>query len=492
MKDTFHSRRRILAGTARIAAAFGIALAERPGRILAADRLPRPTDSLVPKLFNSFFLGGFECSTHRRRDGRRLDVIAATQHDLLAEADYRQLSQLGIRSVRDGLRWHLIEAHPGRYDWSSFLPMLRAARATRTQIMWDLCHYGWPDHIDIWSAAFVTRFARFAGAVAKLVREESDQTPFYVPVNEISFWAWAGGHVGFFNPSVRGRADELKAQLVRASIAAIEAIWAVDRRARIVHVEPVIHEIADPSRPHEAAQAESYRLAQYQSWDMLIGKVKPDLGGKPAYLDILGANYYPVNQRIYRGRFIDIGDPLYRPFHDLLAEVYDRYRRPMLIAETGVEFDRRPAWLRYIAEETRRAMMAGVPIEGICWYPILNHPGWEDDRHTQGGLLDYPDANGKWAVYAPLAAELKYQQLAFARSFEQNRPAVLRCSPECCDTCARLSPLRLECVPSGEVLGNDCIERRIGTQFEPARIGRDEALGPTIHDVLSAADRARR
>jgi hypothetical protein len=24
-----------------------------------------------PTLFGSFFLGGFECSTHRRRDGRR-------------------------------------------------------------------------------------------------------------------------------------------------------------------------------------------------------------------------------------------------------------------------------------------------------------------------------------------------------------------------------------------------------------------------------------
>ena len=408
------------------AAALGFTLAQGPGRAFAADRLPRPADRFTPftpKLFKSFFLGGFECSTHKRRDGRRLDVIAATEHDRLAEADYRQLSELGIRSVRDGVRWHLIEAHPGRYDWSSLLPMLRAARKTRTQVIWDLCHYGWPDHIDIWSTAFVDSFARFAGAAARLIREESDDTPFYVPVNEISFWAWAGGHVGFFNPSAQGRADELKAQLVRASIAAIEAIWAVDRRARIIHVEPVINEIADPSRPEEAPQAEFYRLAQYQSWDMLAGKVKPELGGKPAYLDIIGANYYPVNQRIYRGRFVQLGDPLYRPFRELLLEVYDRYRRPMLIAETGIEFDGRPAWLRYIAEETRQAILAGAPLEGICWYPILTHPGWEDDRRTQGGLLDYPDVNGKRAVYAPLAAALRQQQAAFASFFSGARTA---------------------------------------------------------------------
>ena len=45
----------------------------------------------------------------------RLDLIAGTGHDRLAAADYRQLARHGIRAARDGLRWHLIEASPGRY-----------------------------------------------------------------------------------------------------------------------------------------------------------------------------------------------------------------------------------------------------------------------------------------------------------------------------------------------------------------------------------------
>ena len=32
-----------------------------------------PELAFRPALFRSFFLGGFECSTHRRRDGQRLD-----------------------------------------------------------------------------------------------------------------------------------------------------------------------------------------------------------------------------------------------------------------------------------------------------------------------------------------------------------------------------------------------------------------------------------
>src|SRR5215211_9165747 len=107
---------------------------------------PVPTS----RLFQSWFIGGFECSTHRRRDGRRLDLLASTRHDVNAAADYRMLAEHGIRTVRDGLRWHLIETTPGHYDWSSFLPMLRASRQASVQVIWDLCHYGWPPDITFW------------------------------------------------------------------------------------------------------------------------------------------------------------------------------------------------------------------------------------------------------------------------------------------------------------------------------------------------------
>src|ERR671928_46391 len=83
-------------------------------------------------------------------------LLGATGHDALAERDYRQLAGHGIRAARDGVRWHLVEAGaPGAHDWSSFLPMLRAAEAAGTQVAWDLCHYGWPDGLDVFSAAFV-------------------------------------------------------------------------------------------------------------------------------------------------------------------------------------------------------------------------------------------------------------------------------------------------------------------------------------------------
>jgi hypothetical protein len=51
-----------------------------------------------------------------------------------------------------------------------------------------------------------------------------------------------------------------------------------------------------------------------------------------------------------------------------------------------------------------------VPIEGICLYPILNHPGWDDDRHCYNGLFDYANDDGNREVHVPLARELARQQ----------------------------------------------------------------------------------
>lgn len=354
-------------------------------------------------------MAGFECSCHKTRTGKRLDLIAATAHDRYIVADYRRLCQQGLNVARDGLRWHLIEKKPGYYDFSSLLPMVRAARQTGMQVIWDLCHYGWPDDIDVFKPEFVQRFAGFAGACARVLAAETESIPFIVPVNEISYLAWAGGDSAYLNPFARGRSFELKQQLVRAAIAAIDAIWQVEPGIRIVHTEPAIHVIADPLRPHDRLSAEGFRLAQYEAWDMLCGRLCPELGGDKRYLDIIGVNYYPNNQWFLGGAWISRYDSLYRPFHQILQEVYERYRRPMFIAETSDEDRERAGWLRYVCEEVRRAGEDGVPIEGVCLYPILNYPDWYDGHLRRRGLWGYAGSDGEREIYQPLAQELSRQ-----------------------------------------------------------------------------------
>jgi beta-glucosidase/6-phospho-beta-glucosidase/beta-galactosidase len=370
-------------------------------------------------LFDSFFQGGFECSTHRLRSGKRLDEIAATRHDTFARQDYQRLLHQGMRSAREGLRWHLVEARPKNYDFASALSLIRAADESDVQLIWDLCHYGWPDWLDIFEPRFVDAFAQLAREFANLLSHENDRVPIICPINEISFFSWAAGELAHMNPYALGRGDELKEQLVRATIAATEAIWDVDPKARIAQIDPVINVLPeDPANQNQVTAAEAYRLSQYEAWDMLGGRLKPHLGGAEKYLDIIGVNYYVHNQWIMGGSFIARDNPRYRPFREIVEEVYQRYQRPLFVAETGIEDDARPAWLRYIASEVRAAMMNGTRVGGICLYPIVNHPGWEDDRHCHNGLWDYPNEKGEREIYLPLSEELSKQRFEFEELFK--------------------------------------------------------------------------
>lgn len=361
----------------------------------------------------SFLIAGFECSTHRLNNGKRLDLIASSYHDKFILEDYIRMKDLGFLTAREGLRWHLIEKSSGNYDFSSVLPFLEAAKKCGIVIIWDLLHYGWPDDIDIYSDDFVVRFENFTEAFASFYFENTTEDLHVCPINEISFFAWGGGDTAYINPFSEGRGDELKKLLVRSAIRASDLLKRKFPRTWLVQIDPIINIAPNPELPERIAGIAGYNQAQYAAWDMLTGKLAPELGGKESFIDIVGVNYYPRNQWVDHGQRLNPGDPEYIPFRTLLSNVYQRFNKPIIIAETGTEDDERPAWFRYIAEEAYAAIKEGTPIQGICLYPILNHPGWDDDRHCHNGLWDYADANGHRELYVPLATEVEKWRKVF-------------------------------------------------------------------------------
>lgn len=345
-----------------------------------------------PRLFRSYWLAGFESACHINRQGARLDLVCATQHDRELDTDYVGVRELGFETVRESVRWHLVD-QGRRLDFSSVRRMLEAARRQQVQVLWSLCHYGWPEDVALLSTAFVERFARYCGAMARLVSDHDDAVPFYTPVNEISFFAWAAGEKEYMYPFWRGRGGEVKRQLVRATIAGIEAIREVDLRARFIHVDPLIHVITPRGRPDLARAAADQRASQFDAWDMLAGGLHPELGGHPRYLDVVGVNFYHANEWEYpdqRLRWEDTPrDPRWIPLRHLLAEVHTRYGRPLVISETSHFGTGRGRWLREVAVEAGAARVRRIPLEGLCVYPIIDRPDWDDPEHWHNsGLWD--------------------------------------------------------------------------------------------------------
>ena len=264
------------------------------------------------------------------------------------------------------------------------------------------CHYGWPNWLDIWSPRFVRTFARYAAEAAKLVLRVEGPGAYYCPINEISFWAWAGGDAALFEPATRRKGSRLKRQLAAGAIAATKAIKKIDGEARVICAEPVIQVTPGSGDADEVTDAENARLSQFDAVDMLLGKTAPELGGAPGLIDLIGLNYYPDNQWYFNGGsggFIPMGHYAYRPLREILGEVHERYGKPLLIAETGAEGTARAAWLHYVGSEVAAALRRGVPMEGMCIYPILRLPrlvrraalcGWpvfhaRTRRRTDGG-----------------------------------------------------------------------------------------------------------
>lgn len=343
-------------------------------------------------MFRSFFFAGFECATGYNATGEWIDQVAATHHDRHADEDYRRLAEVGIYAAREAIRWPLVDRGGGGYDFSSAAPFLEAGRKHGIEIIWDLFHYGYPDDLDLFSEEFPKRFSDYCHAAAAYICSHSRGPCYFTPVNEPSFFAWAGGHVGRFAPHCVGKGVELKRALIRAAIQGIDAIWAAVPNARIVNVDPLCHVVPPRERPELKDDADGFNThAVFESWDMLAGKRMPELGGSRKHLDIVGINYYWTNQwELGRDeRPLPEDDPRRIPLRDLVRSVYQRYGGELLITETAHVDDMRPTWLACVADETEALLAEGVPLRGVCLYPILGMPEWhEPTKWTQMGLWE--------------------------------------------------------------------------------------------------------
>ena len=73
----------------------------------------------------------------------------------------------------------------------------------------------------------------------------------------------------------------------------------------------------------------------YEAYDWIMGKARPELGGDPSLVDLIGLNFYPHNQWYWNGPTIPMGHHEYRPLAEMLVEMAERYDKPVFLSETG-------------------------------------------------------------------------------------------------------------------------------------------------------------
>jgi hypothetical protein len=346
--------------------------------------------------FKSFWIAGFECTDKLNAFGHRVDFLTLTGHLDMLDEDYRNIRKFNLTTVREGIRWSQVERRPYEYDWTEVERMIRRGKALGIQQVWDICHFGFPDDLTPLHPMFARRFAGVCRAFVQFFRTiDPDSVLIVTPINEVSFLSWLGGDVRGTAPYCINLGWEVKYRLMKAYIEGISAMREIDSSIRILMAEPLVNMVAPlDATPEQVSKAANSHQNQFQCADILTGRICPELGGRPEYLDMLGLNFYYNNQWVdgthqFLPWFNDDNDPRWRPLSELLRECFERFGRPLVITETGHSGEHRPNWLEYIGNQCEMVMAANIPLWGVCLYPIVDRPDWDHLYPWHGsGLWD--------------------------------------------------------------------------------------------------------
>lgn len=338
----------------------------------------------------SFFIAGFECADHINKFGIRVNLQKITQHDKRVFQDYRRIKDLGISVAREGICWSEVEKKPFVFDFSRLKPFYDAAKYHDIQIIWDLCHFGYPDDLSPTHPQFSLRFEALAKQFCLFHMKNSKQPLWVVPINEISFLSWLSGEAKGTVPFTVKNGWEIKYHLCKAKINAIKIIKDILPNSTVLAVEPLIKIHASENNLNNQFIEEKNNY-QYQALDILLGKTCPELGGNENLVDILGVNYYYNCQWNDKDKILPWPDfsKKRKPFSEMLSEVYQKYKLPMMLTETGHFGKLRSQWIKEISHQCNLAIKEGVDLNGICIYPIIDRPDWDNlSVYSQAGAWD--------------------------------------------------------------------------------------------------------
>lgn len=114
------------------------------------------------------------------------------------------------------------------------------------------------------------------------------------------------------------------------------------------------------------------------------------------------------------------------PLSSLLKKAYQRYGKPVVLSETGHFDDKRADWIQEISEECLQAIAMGTELGGICIYPVIERPDWDNLNHRhKSGLWDL-DAFKNRIPHGESLLMLKAYRESFARMAQPSfTPAVV-------------------------------------------------------------------
>ncbi len=318
------------------------------------------------------------------------------------DADLAILKEIGVTHFRFGVEWARIEPRPGEYNdraLAQYLQMARKLRAAGIEPIVTLWHFTFPDWLYTTSRKPNVNFlhpdmpAAWERFVTRVVRALKSEVRIFIPQNEPNGavqLGWLGGH---WPPGLLLRPWSY-ARANRAAIRAFRVAAEIVKRERPDALIMSVHSL--PMWKKNQLQdwtLATYNTMQRQNYDHLdqIFDV----------CDLIGINYYysqdaTIPRFLFRGQgensinYTQMGwkiDP--SGLYSIIAEVGQRYQKPMVIVENGIgtlNELKRVKYLRDHVNQVRRALADGYDVRGYFAWTLVDNYEWTEGYEPRFGL----------------------------------------------------------------------------------------------------------
>jgi len=278
--------------------------------------------------------------------------------------------------ANDTIGWRTLETRPGHYDFTPLADLCEKSNAAQDGVILDLLNFEWPHYLDITRREFVDAFADFAEATVQFLADRAPLNITIIPVQQISLLAAASGDFALLPPYLRSMGGLVQRQLVKAAIRASKFVRAKLPGANLLSIEPILDAFEEqPSA--SAAVARQQHVRTLEIFDMLTGRLCPELGGSPDYLNIICVRFLECHPWLDRPRprghraelFLSQQTLHHKSFHQALVEIHQRYGRPLLVARGPAEHGAGAAWTQFVDQEMAAALNLKIPIVGVNFHP---------------------------------------------------------------------------------------------------------------------------
>jgi beta-glucosidase len=358
-----------------------------------------------------FIVGsGIECSAPLVAGGLRQDELRKTGHWTRVEQDLELVASFGIRYLRYGVPFHVVDAGEDRYDWAWTDRAFGALRELGLQPIADLLHFGVPDDLaGIGDPRLPARYLAYARAFA----ERYPWVRYYTPVNEPLVTATFSANNGWWNERATDARSWIRAidNVATCAILAMDAIR--ERRADGVFLQSDACESFLPADVAAVDAANFLFERHFVGWDLVYGRrpSEPVVNWLAANgLDedrlawfaehgssegcIVGHDYYAGNEWLVTADGRQVQVPQRRGYAAVAREHFGHHQLPFMLAETNWEGPTAPEWLARTWNDALQLRSEGLPIRGYIWYGFVDHVDWDtalrepNDRPNACGLVD--------------------------------------------------------------------------------------------------------